>query len=80
MKKSVLFLLALSVSNLLLAKSNFFNVSIGDKAVESTVGLGSVLAIVTSWERNKSILWAIVHAIFGWAYVIYYVLTREEKH
>lgn len=38
------------------------------------IGLGSILAIVLSWSVNHSILWAIIHSIFGWAYVIYYVL------
>lgn len=40
------------------------------------IGLGSILAIVLSWSRNSSILWAILHAIFGWIYVIYFVFTR----
>ena len=40
------------------------------------IGLGSILAIVLSWSRNNSVLWAIIHAIFGWLYVIYFVLTR----
>jgi len=45
--------------------------------IESGVGLGSVIAVVTSWDRNKSILWAILHGIFSWLYVIYYALTRD---
>lgn len=40
------------------------------------VGLGSILAVVLSWSRNQSILWAIVHTCLGWLYVIYYVITR----
>ena len=40
------------------------------------IGLGSILAIVLSWSRNKSVLWAILHAILGWLYVIYFVFTR----
>ena len=38
------------------------------------IGLGSVLAIIISWSLNHSILWAIIHGLFGWFYVIYYVL------
>jgi hypothetical protein len=34
-------------------------------------GIGSLIAVVMSWEVNHSILWAIVHAILGWFYVIY---------
>lgn len=40
------------------------------------VGLGSVIAVVASWDRNRSILWAILHGIFSWFYVIYYACTR----
>jgi hypothetical protein len=42
----------------------------------TSVGLGSILAIVLSWSRNQSILWAIIHACFGWLYVIYYAFSR----
>lgn len=41
----------------------------------SGVSFGMVLAIIISWSVNKSVLWAIIHGIFGWFYVIYYVLT-----
>ena len=44
----------------------------------SGIGLGSVIAVVTSWDRNKSILWALIHGILGWLYVIYYAFTRNE--
>jgi hypothetical protein len=40
------------------------------------IGFGSVLAIAISWSENYSILWAILHGIFSWFYVIYYALTR----
>lgn len=41
------------------------------------VGFGTVLAIVCSWQRNRSILWAILHGIFSWFYVIYFAATRR---
>jgi hypothetical protein len=40
------------------------------------IGLGTIIAIVLSWSRNKSILWLLLHGFFGWFYVIYFVLTR----
>jgi len=46
-------------------------------ATSSGVGLGSVIAVVTSWDRNRSILWAILHGILSWFYVIYFALTRK---
>jgi hypothetical protein len=45
--------------------------------VSNGVGLGSVIAVVASWDRNKSILWAILHGILSWLYVIYFALTRK---
>jgi hypothetical protein len=48
------------------------------KVVKSGVGFGSALAIAISWSVHKSILWAIVHGILSWIYVIYYALTRNR--
>lgn len=44
---------------------------------KSDIGLGSVIAVVCSWQRNRSILWAILVGILSWFYVIYFALTRE---
>jgi hypothetical protein len=38
---------------------------------------GSALAIAISCTANHSILWAIIHGILGWLYVIYYALFRS---
>lgn len=51
--------------------------SIQKTIIRNGVGLGSVLAVVTSWDRNKSILLAIIHGLFSWLYVIYYAITRK---
>jgi hypothetical protein len=40
------------------------------------VGFGTALAITISWSVNKSILWAIVHGVLSWFYVIYYAIFR----
>jgi len=42
------------------------------------VGLGTIIAVVISWSRNKSILWAIIHGILGWLYVIYALLFPKR--
>ena len=42
------------------------------------VGLGTVIAVVISWSRNKSILWAIIHGILGWLYVIYALIVPKK--
>ncbi len=38
------------------------------------VSFGSALAMAISYNTNHSILWAIVHGIFSWIYVIYFAL------
>lgn len=43
---------------------------------QSGIGLGSVIAVACSWDRNRSILWAILAGILSWIYVIYFALTR----
>ena len=40
------------------------------------IGLGSALAITISWSANHSILWAVVHGLLSWFYVIYYAVFR----
>jgi hypothetical protein len=45
--------------------------------VQTGIGLGSAIAVVCSWQRNRSILWAIVAGILSWLYVVYFALTRK---
>jgi hypothetical protein len=40
------------------------------------VSFGSALAIAISWSVNQSVLWAIIHGILSWLYVIYYLIVR----
>ncbi|TRO64521.1 hypothetical protein [Christiangramia sabulilitoris] len=47
--------------------------------IRNGIGLGSVIAAVTSWERNKSVLLAIIHGFFSWLYVLYFLFTRKES-
>lgn len=46
----------------------------GNGGSSTGLTLGSVLAIVLSWYTYQSLPWAIVHGIFGWFYVIYYII------
>jgi hypothetical protein len=50
---------------------------ISNTAISSGIDLSTVLAVIVSWERNKSVLLAFLHGIFSWLYVIYFVLTRK---
>ena len=46
------------------------------EVARSGVSLGAALAIAISWSVNKSVLWAILHGILSWLYVIYYIIVR----
>ncbi|HUS36442.1 MAG TPA: hypothetical protein VM680_13910 [Verrucomicrobiae bacterium] len=54
----------------------FAMMTVTNNAVHTGIGLGSAIAVVCSWERNRSILWAILAGIFSWLYVIYFAITR----
>jgi hypothetical protein len=45
--------------------------------IHNGIGIGAVIAVVCSWQRNRSILWAILAAIFTWFYVVYFALSRR---
>ena len=46
-------------------------------AIQGGIGLGTVIAVVASWSRNESILWAILHGILSWFYVIHFALAKQ---
>lgn len=46
----------------------------GGITISLGAGIGTALAVVISWDLYHSLLWAILHGIFGWFYVIYYAL------
>jgi hypothetical protein len=43
------------------------------------IGFGCALAITISWSQWHSILWACIHGVFSWFYVVYYAL-RSSAH
>jgi hypothetical protein len=47
------------------------------EVVRSGISMGSALAIAISWSTHQSILWAIIHGVFSWLYVIYFAVTRN---
>ena len=46
------------------------------EVVRTGITFGTALAISISWSTNQSLLWAMVHGLFSWLYVIYFALTR----
>jgi hypothetical protein len=43
------------------------------------IGLGAVLAAIGSWVRHRSVLIAVLAGMLSWAYVAYYVYTRNAN-
>ncbi len=48
----------------------------GAEGVKYGVSFGTALAIAISYTNNHSILWAIIHGVFSWLYVIYFALLK----
>lgn len=46
------------------------------RGARAGISFGCALAIAISWSLNKSILWAILHGICSWLYVIYYAIFK----
>jgi hypothetical protein len=79
MKKMPLVIVFILLAFDLLAQINVGGNSTGNWAVQGGVGLGTVIAVVISWSRNESILFAFLHGIFGCLYVIYFAFVREQE-
>lgn len=45
-----------------------------NETIQTGVGFGCALAIAISYTTNQSILWAIIHGIFSWLFVLYAAL------
>ena len=71
--------LLLTTLMILLVSTELFAHSKTNGYIKTGVGLGSIIAVVVSWERNKSVLFSVIHGIFGWLYVLYFVLTRKPE-
>lgn len=40
--------------------------------------LGSALAVTISFNKYRSLLWAFVHGLLSWLYIIYYLVQRNK--
>lgn len=43
--------------------------------VTTGITFGTALAITISYATNHSVLWAILHGLLSWIYVIYHVIV-----
>jgi len=46
--------------------------------LQVSAGIGTITAIILSYATNHSILWALLHMILGWIYVIYWLFTYSN--
>ena len=53
--------------------NHIHNTNITEK-VGRSVGFGAALAMIISYVKWQSIGWAILHGVFNWGYVIYYII------
>ncbi len=51
--------------------------AIGSETARAGITMGTALAMTISWSVNKSILWAVIHGVFSWFYVIYFALVKR---
>lgn len=46
----------------------------GNNCCRGLGSFGAALAMILSYTQNSSILWAIIHGILNWFYVIYRII------
>ena len=49
-------------------------IEIVEKSVKTGITFGSALAMVISYTNWHSVVWAVIHGLMSWLYVIYYIL------
>lgn len=64
------------LSNSALAQSTFRD---RETYVSYGVVLGTAIAVTISWSRNRSVLFAIVHGLLSWIYIVYYLIVRDTS-
>jgi len=48
-------------------------------SAKAGISFGSCLAMILSYTTWKSIFWAILHGLFSWIYVIYFLIVHYKK-
>ena len=77
-RKLLLTLIAIALILISCATGPNYNGYVQPVYVGPGIGLGTIIAVVISWSRNKSVLWAIIHGILGWLYVIYALIVKAK--
>ncbi|MEJ5054468.1 hypothetical protein [Sphingobacterium sp. MYb382] len=74
MKKLIFTLFLVTITTIVFGQEYVTNTT--QTITTSGISLGSAIAVVASWDRNRSILWAVLHGILSWFYVVYFAFTR----
>jgi hypothetical protein len=45
-------------------------------AVSTGISMGTALAMILSYSVNKSIIWALIHGVLSWFYVVYFAVFK----
>lgn len=54
------------------------SLNVKDDVVRPTGVLGSALAIVVSYDLYHDVLWAFLHGLLGWVYILYWALVLNR--
>lgn len=46
---------------------------------DTGISIGAIIGAIISWALNHSVIWAIIHFIFGWLYVIYAIVCYSHQ-
>ena len=76
MKKTLSILLFLLISIPCFADSTG---QVKNTVIYNGIGIGSALAVSICWSRTKSVLTSALAGLFGWLYVIYYLIVRNNE-
>ena len=44
--------------------------------INNGISLGMAIAVAISWSNYNSILWAIIHGLLNWIYVLYFAINQ----
>lgn len=75
-KNSLPILICLLTMNI---SPTFANDDISTTVLGNGIGIGSALAIAICWTRTESVFTAMLAGVFGWLYVIYFLIIREQE-
>ncbi len=81
MKKISISLLLIFLFSIDVYSQEINNLEIKQAVIKNGIGLAIMLAIVISWNRNKSILLTIINGIFSGVDILYYIIIKSiEKN